>query len=113
MTQTVTIENIRTASTVKNGEVVDDITLKVVAKGPARYVREAHFHGLRALALAEDATGIIRVDLTGREASEVEEGDKIRIVTGICHAQHGDRVLSTGPFGWLQVLEDAWGNPTD
>lgn len=82
---------------------VDEITLTIVAKEPARYVKCAKFTGLRCVAIGRDETGEIKVTLYDQEAYEVELGDRIKITNGYCGSWQGDRVLSTGASGRVSI----------
>lgn len=75
----------------------------IVAKEPARFIRDGMFKGLRSVAILRDPTGEVRVTLWEAEASEVELGDRIAIINGWVQEHQGDRVLSAGRFGRISV----------
>ena len=94
-----------TVRDLKADSQVPAIEVTVVAKEPARFIRGDDYRGLRSVAVGRDVTGEVRLTLWGLEASEVELGDRIRITNGFCSVWQGDRVLSCGRFGSLQIVD--------
>lgn len=87
---------------------VDEIKVTIVAKEPARFVQTKNFTGLRAVAVGRDVTGEVKITLWDQEAYEVELGDKILILKGHCGQWLGDRILSTGKFGRLSIINEEY-----
>ena len=56
-------------------------------------------------AMLEDDSGSIKLTLWNDEAEKVTEGSKVKIVNGYCSEFRGDKQLSAGKFGKLEVLE--------
>lgn len=96
----------QTVSQLRAGNNVDEITVTIIAKEPARYVRTDKYQGLRASAIGRDDTGEIRISLWGVQAADVELGDVVEITNGLVQEYQGDRVLSTGKFGDLQIVSE-------
>ena len=84
----------------------DDVELTIVAKEPPRFLKDDNFHGLRSVAIGRDSTGEIKITLWQNEASEVELGDRIRISNGHVDNWMGDKVLSSGKFGYISIIQD-------
>ena len=58
-----------------------------------------------ANAILEDDSGTIKVSLWNDEISLVKEGAKIKIVNGFCSEFQGEKQLSAGKFGKLEIVE--------
>ncbi|KKN14791.1 hypothetical protein LCGC14_0992600 [marine sediment metagenome] len=82
------------------------IELTIVAKEPPRFLKDDNFNGLRSVAIGRDSTGEIKITLWENEASEVELGDRIRITDGHVDNWMGDKVLSSGRFGYISIIVD-------
>ncbi len=82
----------------------DAVELTIVAKEPPRFLKDDSFTGLRSVAIGRDSTGEIKVTLWENEASEVELGDRIRITKGHVDNWMGDKILSSGRFGYISII---------
>lgn len=87
------------------GRPVGRIELLVLRRYPRRTVRTARWNGSLAAACGRDETGLVGLVLWGDQVDRVRTGDIIRIEGGWCRMSHGQKVVSTGRTGRLQVLE--------
>lgn len=56
-------------------------------------------------AMLEDDSGSIKLALWNDDAMKVQEGSKIKISNGWCSEYKGEKNLSPGKFGKLEILE--------
>ncbi len=82
-----------------------DIELEIVDIGEVREFERFGKKGRVVTALAKDETGEINLTLWNDEIDIVKVGDKIRITNGYCSEFQGERQLSAGKYGKLEVLE--------
>ena len=54
----------------------------------------------------EDDSGEIKLTLWNDEIDMVEVGDKVKISNGYCGEYQGEKQLSAGKFGKLEVIEE-------
>lgn len=58
-----------------------------------------------ANAILEDESGKIKMSLWNDEIMQMEEGKKIKVVNGYCSEFQGEKQLSAGKFGKLEIVE--------
>ena len=58
-----------------------------------------------ASALAKDDSGEIKMSFWNADAEKVKAGQKIKITNGYCSEFKGEKQLSTGKFGSMEILE--------
>lgn len=58
-----------------------------------------------ANAMLEDDSGSIKISLWNDDIDKVKEGSKIKISNGYCSEFQGEKQLSAGKFGKIEVLE--------
>lgn len=85
---------------------VPEITLEIVSLGPPREFANERGSGKVCSAAAKDDAGSeVSLSLWNEQISQVSEGSKIRIENGWCSEYNGQKQVSTGKFGKLEVLE--------
>src|SRR3989344_3051056 len=55
-------------------------------------------------AVLKDDSGEIKLTLWNDEVNKVEVGDKVKITNGYCGEYQGERQLTAGKFGKLEVI---------
>lgn len=81
-----------------------NIELKVREVGEVREFNKFGNVGRVANATAEDETGTIKVSLWNDDVEKVKAGDKIRITNGWVSEFQGEKQLSAGRLGKLEVI---------
>ena len=82
-----------------------DIELEIVDIGEAREFERFGKIGRVATALAKDDTGNINLTLWNDEIDMVKPGNRIRITNGYCSEFQGEKQLSAGKYGKLEIIE--------
>ena len=100
------ISNMKMIKDLEPAEVFDNVELTIVAKEPPHFLKDDNFRGLRSVAIGRDSTGEIKVTLWENEAYEIELGNRIRITNGHIDNWMGDKVLSSGQFGYISIILD-------
>ena len=90
---------------VKQGKV--DITLDVVDVGEPREFEKFGKAGRVATAIAKDESGDIKITLWNDDINKIRPGDKIKITNGYVSEWQGEKQLSTGKFGTLDVMGES------
>jgi len=84
---------------------VDEITLEVVSKGETREFANERGSGKVCSAAAKDEAGDeITLSLWNEQIDQVKEGSKVKIENGWCSEFQGQKQVSTGKFGKMEVL---------
>jgi replication factor A1 len=89
---------------IQAGQGKIDVTLDVVSVDEARTFEKFGKSGKVANAKAKDESGEIKLTLWNEQADQVKSGMKVKITNGWCGEYQGERQLSTGKFGQLEVL---------
>ena len=82
-----------------------DIVAEVAAKDEERTFEKFGKSGRVANAKIKDATGEIKLTLWNDDVDSVKVGDKIHIQNGWCSEYKGEKQLSSGKFGKIEVVE--------
>jgi replication factor A1 len=90
---------------VRQGNV--DITLDIVEVGAAKEFQKFGKSGRVATAKAKDETGEIKLSLWNEQVDLVKPGIKVHITNGYVNEFQGEKQLTTGKFGKLEVVESA------
>ena len=90
---------------VRQGDV--DVVVDVVDVGETREFEKFGKTGRVATAVAKDETGDIKLTLWNDDIDHIKAGDKIHIINGYVSEWQGEKQLTTGKFGQLEV------NPTE
>jgi len=87
----------------KQGNI--DITVQIVDKGEIREFQKFGKSGKVCTAVVKDATGEIKLSLWNEQVDSVNVGDTIKIVNGYVNEYQGEKQLTTGRLGKLEVVE--------
>src|SRR3989338_2224835 len=87
----------------KQGNV--NIVLEVVDKGDVREFQKFGRAGKVCTATAKDTSGEIKLSLWNEQVEMVNIGDKVKIVNGYVNEYQGEKQLTTGRLGKLEVVE--------
>ena len=90
---------------VKQGNV--DIELDIVDVGEAREFEKFGRTGKVATAIAKDETGDIKLSLWNEDIDRIKAGDKIKITNGYVSEWQGEKQLTTGRLGKLEVIGES------
>lgn len=93
-------------SELKPRTAVPEITLEVVSKGETREFANERGSGKVCSAAAKDEDGAeISISLWNEQIDQVKEGSMIKIENGWCSEFQGQKQVSTGKFGKMEILE--------
>lgn len=81
-----------------------NIELEVIEVGEVREFQKFGNTGRVANAIAKDSTGQIKVSLWNDDVDKVKEGDRIKITNGWVSEFQGEKQLSAGRLGKLEVV---------
>ncbi len=81
-----------------------DVIVDVVEVKPSRTFEKSGSGGKVANATVQDATGKMTVSLWNEQVEQVKVGDKIHITNGYVSEFRGEKQLSTGKFGKLEIV---------
>ena|SRR3989339_1695856 len=84
-----------------------DLLLKVKDKGDVRSFEKFGKKGRVCTAIVTDATGEIKLTLWNDDIDKIKSGDKIHLINGWCSEYQGEKQLSTGKFGQIEVVESS------
>ena len=91
----------------RQGQV--DLIAEVTEKGDVREFEKFGKKGRVCNAKIKDATGEMSLTLWNEQIDQVKPGDKIHITNGYVNEFQGEKQLTTGRFGTLEVVEKAEG----
>jgi len=92
---------------VRQGKV--DIVVEVVDLGEVKEFTKFGRTGRVATATVKDESGEIKMSLWNEQIDQVKIGDKVHITNGYVSEFQGEKQLTTGRFGKLEVVERAEG----
>ena len=75
-------------------------------------VREFNKYGRMlkvATAILQDSTGTVKLSLWNDDAEKVKKGDRVKITNGYVNEYQGEKQLTTGKFGKLEIAGKAEG----
>jgi replication factor A1 len=81
-----------------------DIVVEVVEVGEARSFEKFGRSGRVATATVKDDTGEVKLTLWNDQIDQVKAGDKVHITNGYVGEYQGEKQLTTGKFGKLEVV---------
>jgi replication factor A1 len=87
---------------VRQGSV--DIVIEVVEKGEVREFQKFGKTGRVCNAKIKDETGEMNLTLWNEQIDQVNVGDKVHIINGYVNEFQGEKQLTTGKFGKLEVV---------
>ncbi len=88
-----------------------DIVAEVVEKGDVREFEKFGKKGKVCDAKIKDSSGDIKLTLWNEQTELVNVGDKVHITNGYVGEWQGEKQLSTGKFGKLEVVEKSKNPP--
>jgi replication factor A1 len=88
---------------VRQGKV--DVEVEVVDVGEVREFDKFGNKGRVVNATVKDDSGSIKLTLWNDDVDRIKVGDKIKIVNGYVSEFQGEKQLSAGRFGKIEVLE--------
>lgn len=86
-----------------------DLVLQVVDKEEPRSFEKFGKQGRVCNAKVKDETGEVKMTLWNDDIEKVNVGDKIHLKNGWCSEYQGERQLSAGKFGKIEIVEAAAG----
>lgn len=89
---------------VRQGKV--DMTLEITEKGEVREFEKFGKTGRVCNAKGKDESGEISLTLWDDQIDQVNVGDKVKITNGYVGDWQGEKQLSTGKFGTLEVVKE-------
>lgn len=84
-----------------------DIVAEIAEKEEPRSFEKFGKTGRVCNAKLKDASGEIKLTLWNEDIDKVNVGDKIHLQNGWCSEYKGERQLSSGKFGKLELVEQA------
>jgi len=96
---------------VRQGNV--DVVVEVVDKGDVREFEKFGRAGKVCTATVKDSSGEIKLSLWNEQVNLVNVGDKIHITNGYVNEFQGEKQLTTGRLGKLEVLESSAEAPSE
>jgi len=90
-----------------------EVKLEVVEKGDAREFEKFGKKGKVCSAKAKDASGEIVLSLWNEQVDQVGVGDTIQIKNGYVSEYQGEKQLSTGKFGQLDIIKKGEAKPEE
>jgi len=81
-----------------------DIVAEVIEKGEAREFEKFGRKGRVCNAKIKDETGEMKLTLWNEQIDQVNVGDKVHITNGYVNEFQGEKQLTTGKFGKLEVV---------
>jgi len=94
-------------SEIKANQGKIDVEAAVIDIGEARDVNKYGKNLRVATATIQDDSGKIKLSLWNQEVDKVKKGDKIKITNGYASEFKGEKQLSAGKFGKLEVVGQA------
>ena len=88
----------------RQGQV--DLIAEVIEKGDIREFEKFGKKGRVCNAKIKDATGEMTLTLWNEQIDNVKVGNKIHIINGWVSEWQGEKQLSTGKFGQLEIIEE-------
>ncbi|MBW2981778.1 DNA-binding protein [Candidatus Woesearchaeota archaeon] len=88
---------------VRQGNV--DVVVDVIEKGEIREFQKFGRTGRVCNAKVKDETGEIKLTLWNEQIDKINVGDKVHITNGYVSEFQGEKQLTTGKFGKLEVVE--------
>jgi replication factor A1 len=81
-----------------------DVVVEVVSKDEPRTFEKFGKEGKVCNATVKDGSGEIKLTLWNEDVDKVTLGDKIHIENGWCSEYRGEKQLSSGKFGKIEVV---------
>lgn len=81
-----------------------DVSGEIVSVEPPRTFNKFGKEGRVANAVLKDASGEIKLTLWNEQVDQVKQGAKVKITNGYVSEFKGEKQLSTGKFGKLEII---------
>ena len=94
-------------SEIKAGQGKIDVEAAVIEKSEARDINKYGKNLRVATATIQDDSGKIKLSLWNQEVDNVSIGDKIKITNGYASEFKGEKQLTAGKFGKLEIIGKA------
>ena len=94
---------------VKQGNV--EVEGKIVEKGDVREWSKFGKAGKVCSAVIKDESGTIKLSLWNEQTDSVNVGDKIKVSNGYVNEYQGEKQLTTGRMGKIEVVEKSQEKP--
>ncbi|NCN99470.1 DNA-binding protein [Candidatus Pacearchaeota archaeon CG10_big_fil_rev_8_21_14_0_10_35_219] len=91
----------------KSGEGKVDVIVKVKSKDEPRSMIKFGKELVLCNAVVEDDSGEMKMTLWNDDVTKVKKGDKIHITNGYVNEFQGEKQLTAGRFGKIEILEEA------
>ena len=82
-----------------------DIVAEIITKEEPRSFEKFGRQGRVCNAMLKDDSGEIKLTLWNEDVDKVSQGNKIHLENGWCSEFRGEKQLSTGKFGKLEIVE--------
>ena len=89
---------------IQSGQGKIDVVVEIVSVDEPRTFEKFGRSGKVANAKAKDESGEITMSLWNDQVDTVKPGMKVHIINGWCSEYKGEKQLSTGKFGKLEVV---------
>lgn len=89
----------------QSGQGKVDVVVEIVQIQEPRTFEKFGKSGKVANAKAKDASGEITLSLWNEQCDLVKQGDKVHIINGWVSEFKGEKQLSTGKFGRLEIVK--------
>ena len=96
---------------VRQGNV--DVVVEVVEKGEVREFEKFGKTGRVCNAKVKDESGEIKLSLWNEQIDQVNVGDRVHVTNGYVSEFQGEKQLTTGKFGKLEVVEKGGETPAE
>ncbi len=83
-----------------------DVSGEITSKEEPREFEKFGKTGKVCNAVLKDKSGKIKLTLWNDEVDSVNVGDKIKITNGYCGEYQGEKQLSAGKFGKLEIVKE-------
>ena len=91
-------------SEIKSGQPKIEVEGKIIDKEEPREFNKFGKAGRVCNATLKDSSGKIKLTLWNDEIDKVNVGDKVKITNGYCNEFQGEKQLTAGRFGKLEVI---------
>lgn len=91
---------------IQSGQGKIDIVVEIVSLEEPKEFNKFGRTGKLVKGKGKDSSGEIAMTFWNEQCDLVKEGDKVHIINGWCSEYQGEKQLSTGKFGRLEIVKD-------
>lgn len=91
---------------IQAGQGKIDVSGEIISKENPREFEKFGKTGKVCNAVLKDKSGKIKLTLWNDEVDKVNVGDKVKISNGYCSEFQGEKQLSAGKYGKMEVVEE-------